>query len=82
MPAEVRASSEALWRKLQAGGASVTPDFISEEEEALLAQELEPQLRRHRYQDEHWDGVGGSAWLGGKFNGAPWPDIDAEVWLA
>ncbi|KAM3846064.1 alpha-ketoglutarate-dependent dioxygenase alkB homolog 7, mitochondrial isoform 1-T1 [Vipera latastei] len=57
LPAEVRASSEALWRKLQAGGASVTPDFISEEEEALLAQELEPQLRRHRYQDEHWDGA-------------------------
>ncbi|XP_034290319.1 alpha-ketoglutarate-dependent dioxygenase alkB homolog 7, mitochondrial [Pantherophis guttatus] len=56
-PAEVRASSEALWRKLQAGGASVTRDFISEEEEALLAQELEPQLRRHRYQDEHWDGA-------------------------
>ncbi|XP_039185625.1 alpha-ketoglutarate-dependent dioxygenase alkB homolog 7, mitochondrial isoform X1 [Crotalus tigris] len=57
LPAEVRASSEALWRKLEAGGASVTPDFISEEEEALLAQELEPQLRRHRYQDEHWDGA-------------------------
>ncbi|XP_058029788.1 alpha-ketoglutarate-dependent dioxygenase alkB homolog 7, mitochondrial isoform X2 [Ahaetulla prasina] len=56
-PAEVRSSSEALWRKLQAGGALVTPDFISEEEEALLAQELEPQLRRHRYQDEHWDGA-------------------------
>uniref|UniRef100_A0A8C5S753 Alpha-ketoglutarate-dependent dioxygenase alkB homolog 7, mitochondrial n=1 Tax=Laticauda laticaudata TaxID=8630 RepID=A0A8C5S753_LATLA len=56
-PAEVRASSEALWRKLQAGGTSVTPDFISEEEEALLARELEPQLRRHRYQDEHWDGA-------------------------
>ncbi|XP_063152670.1 alpha-ketoglutarate-dependent dioxygenase alkB homolog 7, mitochondrial-like [Candoia aspera] len=57
LPAEVRASSEALWRKLKAGGVSVTPDFLSEEEEALLAQELEPQLRRHRYQDEHWDGA-------------------------
>lgn len=47
----------------------MTPDFISEEEEALLAQELEPQLRRHRYQDDHWDGVGGSAWLRGKLSG-------------
>ncbi|XP_032067335.1 alpha-ketoglutarate-dependent dioxygenase alkB homolog 7, mitochondrial [Thamnophis elegans] len=56
-PAEVRASSEALWRRLRAGGARVTPGFISGEEEALLARELEPQLRRHRYQDEHWDGA-------------------------
>ncbi|XP_066473143.1 alpha-ketoglutarate-dependent dioxygenase alkB homolog 7, mitochondrial isoform X1 [Tiliqua scincoides] len=51
------ASSPALWRRLRAGGASVVPGFLSEEEEALLARELEPQLRRRRYQDEHWDGA-------------------------
>lgn len=52
------ASTPALWRRLRAGGASVMPGFLSEDEEALLARELEPQLRRRRYADEHWDGVG------------------------
>ncbi|XP_034953140.2 alpha-ketoglutarate-dependent dioxygenase alkB homolog 7, mitochondrial [Zootoca vivipara] len=53
----VAASSEALLRRLVAGGASVVPGFLSEEEEALLAGEVEAQLRRGRYQDAHWDGV-------------------------
>nr|XP_020654392.1 alpha-ketoglutarate-dependent dioxygenase alkB homolog 7, mitochondrial [Pogona vitticeps] len=57
LPAEVRASSEALWQRLRAGGASVVPDFLSEAEEALLAQEVEPQFRRRRYEDGHWDGA-------------------------
>ncbi|XP_062979698.1 alpha-ketoglutarate-dependent dioxygenase alkB homolog 7, mitochondrial [Elgaria multicarinata webbii] len=56
-PAAVRASSGALWRRLRAGGACVVPGFLSEGEEASLARELEPQLRRRRYQDEHWDGA-------------------------
>ncbi|XP_053154597.1 alpha-ketoglutarate-dependent dioxygenase alkB homolog 7, mitochondrial [Hemicordylus capensis] len=50
-------SSAALWRRLRAGGLSVVPVFVSEEEEALLVGELEPQLRRRRYQDAHWDGA-------------------------
>uniref|UniRef100_G1KR87 Uncharacterized protein n=1 Tax=Anolis carolinensis TaxID=28377 RepID=G1KR87_ANOCA len=56
-PGKSWASSEALWRRLQAGGASVVPGFLSEEEEALLVAELEPQLRRRRYEEEHWDGA-------------------------
>ncbi|XP_067320089.1 alpha-ketoglutarate-dependent dioxygenase alkB homolog 7, mitochondrial [Anolis sagrei] len=51
------ASNEALWRRLRAGGASVVPGFLSEEEEALLVAELEPQLKRRRYEEEHWDGA-------------------------
>lgn len=56
--AAFRASSAALGRRLRAGGVAVLPAFVSEEEEALLVRELEPQLRRRRYQDAHWDGVG------------------------
>uniref|UniRef100_A0A8D2L979 Alpha-ketoglutarate-dependent dioxygenase alkB homolog 7, mitochondrial n=2 Tax=Varanus komodoensis TaxID=61221 RepID=A0A8D2L979_VARKO len=48
---------EALWRRLRAGGARVVPAFLSEEEEALLAREVEPQLQRRRYENEHWDGA-------------------------
>ncbi|XP_072847610.2 alpha-ketoglutarate-dependent dioxygenase alkB homolog 7, mitochondrial isoform X1 [Pogona vitticeps] len=57
LPAEVRASSEALWQRLRADGASVVPGFLSEAEEALLAQEVEPHFRRRRYEDGHWDGA-------------------------
>ncbi|XP_067828914.1 alpha-ketoglutarate-dependent dioxygenase alkB homolog 7, mitochondrial-like isoform X2 [Heptranchias perlo] len=31
------------------------PEFVSPAEEAALLRELEPQLRRQRYQREHWD---------------------------
>lgn len=30
-------------------------DFITEEEESSLIQELEPHLRRHIYEKDHWD---------------------------
>uniref|UniRef100_A0A3Q2PJF5 Alpha-ketoglutarate-dependent dioxygenase alkB homolog 7, mitochondrial n=1 Tax=Fundulus heteroclitus TaxID=8078 RepID=A0A3Q2PJF5_FUNHE len=33
----------------------VRPGFISEEEEAALLQELEPGLRKKRYEFDHWD---------------------------
>ncbi|XP_054859627.1 alpha-ketoglutarate-dependent dioxygenase alkB homolog 7, mitochondrial [Eublepharis macularius] len=51
------ASSWALWRRLRAGGAAVLPGFLAEGEEALLAAEVEPHLRRRPYQEQHWDGA-------------------------
>ncbi|KAM4717278.1 alpha-ketoglutarate-dependent dioxygenase alkB homolog 7, mitochondrial [Anableps anableps] len=33
----------------------VRPGFITEEEEAVLLQELEPGLRKKRYEFDHWD---------------------------
>lgn len=33
------------------------PGFITEEEEAVLLQELEPGLRKKRYEFDHWDDV-------------------------
>ena len=35
----------------------VYPDFISEREENSLLLELEPVLRRMRYEFDHWDNV-------------------------
>lgn len=38
-------------------GMQVYPDFITEREEVALLNELEPQLRRMRYEFDHWDNV-------------------------
>ncbi|KAL8164538.1 UNVERIFIED_CONTAM: Alpha-ketoglutarate-dependent dioxygenase alkB 7, mitochondrial [Gekko kuhli] len=46
-----------LWRRLEAGGAAVLRGFVGEGEEALLAAEVEPHLRRRPYQEQHWDGA-------------------------
>lgn len=35
----------------------VLPDFVSEEEETALLAEVEPQLKRMRYEFDHWDNV-------------------------
>ena len=35
----------------------VIPDFISEEEEQFLLQDISRTLRGKRYQYDHWDGV-------------------------
>lgn len=35
----------------------VFPDFVSEAEEAALLDELEPYLKRMRYEFDHWDNV-------------------------
>lgn len=35
----------------------VLPNFITEEEEASLLGEVEPQLKRMRYEFDHWDNV-------------------------
>uniref|UniRef100_A0A8C5PME9 Alpha-ketoglutarate-dependent dioxygenase alkB homolog 7, mitochondrial n=1 Tax=Leptobrachium leishanense TaxID=445787 RepID=A0A8C5PME9_9ANUR len=50
----VSASCPALLPRLSPGLA-IYPDFISEAEEAALCGELEPGLRRKRYESGHWD---------------------------
>lgn len=35
----------------------VLPDFISEEEEDILIQEVDPYMKRLRYEYSHWDNV-------------------------
>ncbi|XP_047999025.1 alpha-ketoglutarate-dependent dioxygenase alkB homolog 7, mitochondrial [Leguminivora glycinivorella] len=36
-------------------GMQVLPDFVSEAEEGMLLAELEPMLKRIRYEYDHWD---------------------------
>ncbi|NXV58519.1 ALKB7 dioxygenase, partial [Molothrus ater] len=53
-PGLVRFSSPELERRLR-GLAGVRGGFVSEEEAAELLREVEPALRRGRYQRDHWD---------------------------
>jgi hypothetical protein len=39
--------------------AVVRPGFLSKAEEETLSRELEPELRRRRYEYDHWDAVVG-----------------------
>jgi alkylated DNA repair protein alkB family protein 7 len=39
------------------GQVEVRTEFISEEEEGALMKELEPGLRKKRYEFDHWDDV-------------------------
>lgn len=39
------------------GNLEVREDFISEQEESLLLKEVEPYLKRQKYQYDHWDDV-------------------------
>ncbi|KAL7075254.1 hypothetical protein ACQ4LE_005483 [Meloidogyne hapla] len=34
---------------------SIQPDFVSQEEETQLLQEIEPHMKRMRWEEEHWD---------------------------
>lgn len=47
-------SNPGLLRRLSSQ-VEVRPGFISEEEEAALLKELEPGLKRKRYEFDHWD---------------------------
>lgn len=49
-------SSQELVRTLGAQ-VDVRPSFITEEEEAALLRELEPGLKKKRYEFDHWDDV-------------------------
>ncbi|XP_039626425.1 alpha-ketoglutarate-dependent dioxygenase alkB homolog 7, mitochondrial [Polypterus senegalus] len=42
-------------RGIAVSGAEIREDFISEEEERALLEELEPVLKRKRYEYDHWD---------------------------
>uniref|UniRef100_A0A674GQQ3 AlkB homolog 7 n=1 Tax=Taeniopygia guttata TaxID=59729 RepID=A0A674GQQ3_TAEGU len=53
-PGLVRGSRPELLRRLR-GLARVRGEFVSEEEAAALLAEVEPALRRGRYQSDHWD---------------------------
>ncbi|XP_056426266.1 alpha-ketoglutarate-dependent dioxygenase alkB homolog 7, mitochondrial [Hyla sarda] len=50
----VSPSSPAVLSQLSPG-LTLQPDFITTEEEALLCRELEPVLRKKRYEGGHWD---------------------------
>ncbi|KAM5238860.1 alpha-ketoglutarate-dependent dioxygenase alkB homolog 7, mitochondrial [Ctenodactylus gundi] len=50
----VRGSDPAVLSRLQ-HAAVVRPGFLSKDEEETLSSELEPELRRRRYEYDHWD---------------------------
>ncbi|XP_005405781.1 PREDICTED: alpha-ketoglutarate-dependent dioxygenase alkB homolog 7, mitochondrial [Chinchilla lanigera] len=50
----VRGSGSALLSRLK-DAAVVRPGFLSKDEEETLSRELEPVLRRRRYEYDHWD---------------------------
>ena len=42
---------------LVVGNLEICEEFVSEEEEGLLLKEVEPYLKRQKYQYDHWDDV-------------------------
>ena len=42
---------------LVSGNLEIRENFVSEEEEGLLLKEVEPYLKRQKYQYDHWDDV-------------------------
>uniref|UniRef100_A0A8C8VX42 AlkB homolog 7 n=1 Tax=Peromyscus maniculatus bairdii TaxID=230844 RepID=A0A8C8VX42_PERMB len=59
----VRGSDPAVLSRLR-DEAVVRPGFLSQAEEDTLTRELEPQLRRRRYEYDHWDAFCGSTIAG------------------
>lgn len=55
-PGWVRGSGPAVLSRLR-DAAVVRPGFLSAAEEETLSRELEPELRRRRYEYDHWDAV-------------------------
>uniref|UniRef100_H0XU03 Alpha-ketoglutarate-dependent dioxygenase alkB homolog 7, mitochondrial n=2 Tax=Otolemur garnettii TaxID=30611 RepID=H0XU03_OTOGA len=53
-PQWIRGSGPAVLNRLR-DAAVVRPGFLSAAEEETLSQELEPELRRRRYEYDHWD---------------------------
>ncbi|XP_069804013.1 alpha-ketoglutarate-dependent dioxygenase alkB homolog 7, mitochondrial isoform X2 [Dendropsophus ebraccatus] len=51
---QISPSSPSVLSQLSPG-LTVQPDFITAEEEAALCRELEPVLRKKRYESGHWD---------------------------
>lgn len=65
----VRGSGPAVLSRLR-DAALVRPGFLSTAEEETLSRELEPELRRRRYEYDHWDAVRPAAPGGGPRGGA------------
>ena len=42
---------------LVSGNLEIRENYVSEEEEGLLLKEVEPYLKRQKYQYDHWDDV-------------------------
>lgn len=55
-PSWVRGSGPAVLNRLR-DAAVVRPAFLTAAEEETLSRELEPDLRRRRYEYDHWDAV-------------------------
>lgn len=55
-PSWVRGSGPSVLSRLR-DAAVVRPGFLSTAEEETLNRELEPELRRRRYEYDHWDAV-------------------------
>lgn len=49
--------SDLETRNLIRKDVQVISDFVTEDEEKQLFEEVEPYLKRSRYQTSHWDGV-------------------------
>ena len=78
----VRGSGAAVLSRLQ-DAAVVRPGFLSAAEEETLSRELEPELRRRRYEYDHWDAVRRVA-LGRSHRGVAWDIRDragVERWV-
>lgn len=58
-PAEVQCELRAAVQH----DMQVLPNFISEQEEASLLGELEPVLKKMRYEFDHWDNVSYNTFL-------------------
>ncbi|KAG8519051.1 Alpha-ketoglutarate-dependent dioxygenase alkB-7, mitochondrial [Galemys pyrenaicus] len=54
VPAWVRGSGSTVLSRLR-DAAVVRPGFLTAAEEETLSRELEPELRRRRYEYDHWD---------------------------
>lgn len=42
---------------LVGGNLEIREDFVSEQEQGILVKEVEPYLKRQKYQYDHWDDV-------------------------
>ena len=56
-PDTYMSASDPQTRDIMVKGMLVYEDFITEEEEMSLFEEVEPYLKRMRYEFDHWDNV-------------------------
>lgn len=59
-------SSESVtkdWRVELYRTMKILPNFINEQEESILMQEIDPYMKRLRYEYSHWDNVSKIYWF-------------------